>query len=162
MKKLVTVLLLITIFSCALVLVGCTVNKDKNGDQIGQSNTLTTDPIVGKYKQTYPVSTVYPIKYAYLIVSKDGIAKRYIVSPNEDNTFRLLEGGEQYNTEYWVYRKENDTYELYQLNPISGDKVNSYINTATDIKLGNIMNSAGKLQYTRITDDEWPDCIPEE
>ncbi|MGN0760569.1 MAG: hypothetical protein ACI4MV_01345 [Christensenellales bacterium] len=153
MKKLVTVLLLITIFSCALVLVGCTVNKDKNGDQIGQSNTLTTDPIVGKYKQPYPVSSVYPIKDAYFIVNKDGTAIRYIVFV-EDELITL--SSSKFN-KYWTYHKEDETYEFYELNPISGEKVNVSYYTLAEVKEGKL-----GTHYTRITDDEWPDCIPEE
>ncbi|MDY4592735.1 MAG: hypothetical protein SO434_04980 [Eubacteriales bacterium] len=153
MKKLVTVLLLITIFSCALVLVGCTVNKDKNGDQIGQSNTLTTDPIVGKYMSIWN---------SYLLITKDGLVKRYKVGYHSDNTPYLIEGGESYNTDYWVYHKDTETYEVYDLNPISGEKVNVSYYNLSDIKDGKIINSSGELKYTRITDDEWPDCIPEE
>lgn len=154
MKKLVTILLLITIFSCALVLVGCTVNKDKNGDQIGQSNTLTTDPIVGKYKSVIQHSSD---KDNYILITKDGFAKLYIVGYRSDNTPYLDAGGETYNTDYWVYHKDTEAYEVYDLNPISGEKVNVSYYTLAEVKEGKLGS-----QYTRITDDEWPDCIPEE
>ncbi|MGN0788829.1 MAG: hypothetical protein ACI4M5_03310 [Christensenellales bacterium] len=159
MKKLVTVLLLITIFSCALVLVGCTVNKDKNGDQIGQSNTLTTDPIVGKYMYVKQNTSDYDY---YLLITKDGFVKSYKVAYRSDNTPYLIEGGEAYNTDYWVYHKDTETYEVYDLNIITNNKNNVSYYNLSDIKDGKIINSSGELKYTRITDDEWPDCIPEE
>lgn len=154
MKKLVTVLLLITIFSCALVLVGCTVNKDKNGDQIGQSNTLTTDPIVGRYKQNYLVSSVYPILYAYLLVNKDGTITRYLIRENDDMTLSYYDTT---SPQYWTYHKDTETYEVYELNIITNNKINVDYYTLAEVKEGKI-----GTHYTRITDDEWPDCIPEE
>lgn len=149
MKKLVTVLLLITIFSCALVLVGCTVNKDKNGDQIGQSNTLTTDPIVGKYKRNFELNEYS----SYILITKDGFVKYYQVGYRSDNT----PYSNVTRQEYWAYNKDTETYELYQLNPISSEKVNVSYYTLDEVKEGKLGS-----QYTRITDDEWPDCIPEE
>lgn len=150
MKKLVTVLLLITIFSCALVLVGCTVNKDKNGDQIGQSNTLTTDPIVGRYKHTLPPQGCE----LYLCVNKDGTAITYTIIDGSDGKPYLYETS---RPDYWVYDKATETYEMYGLSIINNTKINITYHSLTEVNDGKI----GQY-YTRITDDEWPDCIPEE
>lgn len=151
MKKLVTILLLITIFSCALVLVGCTVNKDKNGDQIGQSNTLTTDPIVGRYKYVNSNEE----KEAYYIINKDGTIIGYEVRFTYKGERYCVNNKSNYSA-YWAYNKDTNTYDLYQLNPISGEKVNAKTYTSEKIKSG-VFDL-----FSRITDDEWPDCIPEE